>query len=238
MRSKILDGIRSIGPFRRHSSSISLACGCFSFNPSKISGERSSKPEELSLSRNLIAAESFPCITNLAKTLEISSTERGFLEVMNRSCINLTSFINRFKSPCFQRTNLRCIAVLCSLLFEVAEGFWRIKDGSTIKAFNAIEFRSELELNCLSQKVSSAIKFFPALPEGKLKSLPLPLKLFAQYPDHSSRLAFAFFAPFCDYTWHEFPRFLSTSGMIGFTTVVFLLTSASSCFIWINLLML
>ena len=151
MRSKIFGGIRSKGPFRRHSSSISLDGGCFSFNPSKISGGKSNYPEELSLSRKLIAADIFPCITNLANILEISSTERVFFELTKRFCMDLTSFISKFKSPCFHRVNLRCIAVLCSLLLEVAEGFWRIREGSTIKAFKAMEFRSEFELNCFSQ---------------------------------------------------------------------------------------
>ena len=82
--------------------------------------------------------------------------------------MNRISFISIFKSPCLQRANLRSIATLCSLLLDVAEGFCRITEGSTINAFNATEFRSELELNCFSQILGSSMKCLPALPDGRL----------------------------------------------------------------------
>ena len=81
----------------------------------------------------------------------------------------LISFISIFKSPCLQRANLCSIATLCSLLLDVAEGFCTITEGSTMNAFKATEFRSELELNCFSQNVSSSMKCLPALPDGRLK---------------------------------------------------------------------
>ena len=54
------------------------------------------------------------------------------------------------------------------LAFRSSGRLCRIKVGSTIKAFKATEFRSELELNCFIQKVSFSIKAFPALPDGTL----------------------------------------------------------------------
>ena len=99
----------------------------------------------------------------------MSSTVLAFFEFTNFPWVNLTSFSKRSKSPCLHRFSLRSIAALCSLLLEEADGFCRIKVGSTIKAFKATEFKSEFELNCFIEKVSSSIKAFPALPDGTLK---------------------------------------------------------------------
>ena len=46
--------------------------------------------------------------------------------------MNRISFISIFKSPCLQRANLRSNATLCSLLLDVAKGFCRITEGSTV----------------------------------------------------------------------------------------------------------
>ena len=81
--------------------------------------------------------------------------------------MNLTSFSKRSKFPFLHRLNLRSIAALCSLLLEVADGFCRMKAGSTIKAFKALDANSNF--NCFIQIVSSSIKAFPALPDGTLK---------------------------------------------------------------------
>ena len=85
--------------------------------------------------------------------------------------MNRIFFISIFKSPCLQRANLRSITTLCSLLLDVAEGFCRITEGSTINAFKATEFRSEWELNCFSRNVSSSMKRLPAPPDGRLKNI-------------------------------------------------------------------
>lgn len=131
-------------------------------------GDRSSRPDELSLSRSFIAADNFPCRTSFQKTLDTSSTVLAFLEFTNFPCINLTSLSNKSRSPCFQRANRRSIAALCSLLLEVADAFCRIKVGSTMNAFKATEFKSESALNCLIQKVNSSMKLFPARLDGTL----------------------------------------------------------------------
>ena len=158
-----------MGPYNKLSSAISASCGCFPFSRSRTSGVRLSKPVELSLSKSLIAADNFPWKTSFAKTLDMSSTVLAFFEFTNFPWMNLTSFSKRSKSPCLHRFNLRSITALCSLLLEGADGFCRIKVGSTIKAFKATEFRSEFELNCFIQNASSSIKAFPALPDGTLK---------------------------------------------------------------------
>ena len=98
----------------------------------------------------------------------MSSTFLGFLEFTNFPLKNLTSLSNKSMSPCFQRANRRSIASLCSLLLEVADGFCKIKVGSTMNALRATEFKSESELNCLIQKVNSSMKLFPARPDGTL----------------------------------------------------------------------
>ena len=82
--------------------------------------------------------------------------------------MNRISFINIFRSPCLQRANIRFIATLCSLVLDVAEGFCKITEESTINALKATEFRSELELSCFNQNVSSSMIFLPAPPDGRL----------------------------------------------------------------------
>ena len=157
-----------MGPYNRLSSAMSAAFGCFSFSPT--SGVRLSKLVELSLFKSLIPADNFPWNTSFAKLWVCpASTVLAFFEFTNFPWMNLTSFSRRSKSPCLHRFNLRSIALLCSLLLKVADGFCRMRGGSTIKAFKTTEFRSEFELNCLIQKVSSSIKAFPALPDGTLK---------------------------------------------------------------------
>lgn len=112
----------------------------FFFRSSKTSRKGVTSTVLLSRSGSLIAAVIFPCITSLAKVLVMSSTDLAFLEDTNFSCINRTSFIKRFRSPCFQRASLHSIAALCSLLFDVLDGFWRIRDESTINALSGIKF--------------------------------------------------------------------------------------------------
>ena len=129
-----------MGPYNKLSSAISASSGCFSFSRSRASGVRLSKPVKLSLSKSLLAADKFPWKTSFAKTLDMSSTVLAFFEFTNFPWMNLTSFSKRSKSPCLLRFNLPSIAVLCSLLFEVADRFCRIKVGSPIKAFKATEF--------------------------------------------------------------------------------------------------
>ena len=159
-----------MGPYNKLLSAMSAAFGGFSFSPSRTSGVRLSKPVELSLSKCLIAAGNFPWKTSFAKTLDMSSTVLAFFEFTDFPWMNLTSFSKRSKSPCLQGLIfVLSLHYVCSLLFEVADGFCRIKVGSTIKAFKATEFRSEFELNCFIQNVSSSIKAFPALPDGTLK---------------------------------------------------------------------
>ena len=158
-----------MGPDNKLLSAMSAASGCFSFSPSRTSSVRLSKPVEVSLSKSLIAADNFPQDTSFAKTLDMSSTVLAFFEFTNFPWMNLTFFSKRSKSPCLHRFNLRSIAALCSLLLEVADDFCRIKVGSTMKAFKATEFRSEFELNCFIQNVSSSIKAFPDVPDGTLK---------------------------------------------------------------------
>ena len=131
------------------------------------SGVRLSKPVELSLSKGLIVADNFPWKTSFAKTLDMSSTVLAF-KFTNFPWMNLISFSKRSKSPCHHRFNLHSIAALCFLLLEVVDGFCRIMVCSTINVFKATEFRSEFELNCFIQNVSSSTKAFPALPYSTL----------------------------------------------------------------------
>ena len=155
-----------MGLYDKLSSVISAPSGCFSFSPSRTSGARLSKYVELSLSKSLI----IPADNFLWKTsLDMSSTVLAFFEFTNYPWMNLTSFNKRSKSPCLHRFILRSIAALYSLLLEVADGFCKIKVGSTIKAFKATEFGCEFELNYFIQNVNSSIKAFPALPDGALK---------------------------------------------------------------------
>ena len=154
-----------MGLYNKLSSVISAPSGCFSFSPSRTSGVRLSKHVELSLSKSLIAADNFLWKTSL----DMSLTVLAFFEFTNYPWMNLTSFNKRSKSPCHHRFILRSIAALYSLLLEVADGFCKIKVGSTIKAFKATEFGCEFELNYFIQNVNSSIKAFPALPDGTLK---------------------------------------------------------------------
>ena len=158
-----------MGPYNQLSSAISAASGCLFFSPSRTSGVRLSKIVELSLSKSLIAADNFPWKTSFAKTLDMSSTALTFFELSNLPWMNLTSLSKKFRSPCLHSFNLLSTVALCSLLLEVADGFCRIKLGSTIKVFKATEFRSEFELNCFIQNVSCSVKVFPAVPDGTLK---------------------------------------------------------------------
>ena len=67
----------------------------------RTSGDRSSRPDELSLSRSFIAADNFPCRTSFEKTLDTSSTVLDFLEFTNFPYINLTQFKQQIDVPLF-----------------------------------------------------------------------------------------------------------------------------------------
>ena len=131
-------------------------------------GDRSSRPDELLLSRSFIAAANFPCRTSFVKNFGYVLDRPSFLRVHKFPLYKLHFFKQQIKIPCFQRVNRRSIAALCSLLLEVADGFCRIKVGSTMNAIKATEFKLESALNCLIQKVNSSMKLFPARPDGTL----------------------------------------------------------------------
>ena len=125
-------------------------------------GQTNSRYLGVSLQLTIFLAEA------VFKKLWIRPRPSCFLRVHKFPLYKPHFFKQQIKIPCFQRVNRRSIAAMCSLLLEVADGFCRIKVGSTMNAFKATEFKSESALNCLIQKVNSSMKLFPARLDGTL----------------------------------------------------------------------
>ena len=81
-----------------------------------------------------------------------------------RRCIVLPSKSKSFKSPSSHVLKRLSRQVLCSLVFDLEEGFCSNKIGRTMAAFIP-----ELEVKTLYSLASSKTKDFPALPKGTLK---------------------------------------------------------------------